>query len=58
LLAHLPNILAKEKKIWRKSDETNEKKRYSPCTPGYAAGVIRWERLAAWPVIWQTTQLS
>jgi hypothetical protein len=57
-LSHLPNILAKEKKIRRKSDETNEKKSSSPCASGYAAGVIHRERLAAWHVIWQTTQLS
>jgi hypothetical protein len=24
----------------------------------YVAEVIRWERLAAWHIIWQTTQLS
>jgi hypothetical protein len=29
LLAHLPNILAKEKEIWRKREVTNEKKNCS-----------------------------
>ena len=50
-LSHLRHILAKDQKIWRKSDETNEKRATHHARQGYVAGVIRWERLAAGRVI-------
>jgi hypothetical protein len=41
LLAHLPNILAKEKECWQKREATTGKKNVSPCTPAYVAETIR-----------------
>jgi len=47
LLAHLPNILAKEKRSRRKREETNGKKSDSSGTPDYVAETIAesaWQR--------------
>jgi hypothetical protein len=40
LLAHLPNILAKEKEIWQKREMTNEKRATHNVTPDYVAEAI------------------